>query len=114
MNTAALHASRLSSTRYTSQESSIHLTYAAKCARAKRFEDYSSRFMAMKTECQLLGLRWCTSQEFRNLARLCRVGGDAPVRNGDPVQEYFSGEPLGDDLIFQNDHLFRFARRRGR
>ncbi len=114
MNSAALLATRLSSTRYTPQESSIHVMYAEKCARAMRFEDYSSRFMAMKMECQLAGLRWCTSQEFRNLARLCRVGGDRSARNGESAHEYFSNEAPGEDLIFQDDHLFRFARRRGR
>lgn len=79
MNTATPTA-QYSTTRYTREERKIHEAYAKKCIRAKRFEDVSSRFMAMKMECELLGLRWCPSREFLNLARIVRVDSMHAVR----------------------------------
>ena len=80
MNIATATA-KYSTTNYTREERKIHEAYAKKCIRAKRFEDLSSCFMAMKLECELLGLRWCPSQEFLNLARIVRLDSLSSARH---------------------------------
>ncbi|MBB3427974.1 hypothetical protein FHT85_004983 [Rhizobium sp. BK312] len=95
-------ASRRTSTRYSREEIKIHQAYATKCSRAKRFEEIASRFMAMKAECQLLGLRWCAFQEFRNLARLRRLGvtrGETRLVTWAPGAEDDFDEPSDSALL---------------
>ncbi|MGR9346279.1 hypothetical protein ACU8NW_16890 [Rhizobium leguminosarum] len=57
---------------YSSEETRVHRTFARRCIRANRFEELSSRYLAMKDECQRIGLRHCSFTEFRNAVRLSR------------------------------------------
>ena len=58
--------------------------------------------MAMKAECQLMGLRWCAFQEFRNLARLRRLGvtgGETRLVSWAPGAEDAFDEPADSALL---------------
>ncbi len=112
MNTAT-ETANCASTLYTPEEIKIHRAYAAKCARAKRFEDLSSRFMAMKAECQFLGLHWCTSQEFRNLVRTSRLALFPSARragcraNSVASQHYSFGATTRESILREHAGAFR-------
>ncbi|NKN12272.1 hypothetical protein [Rhizobium laguerreae] len=115
MSTASDVSSQPLPTAFTKAEVEIHRDFARKCIRAKRFEDLSSRYLAMKAECHRRGLRACDFQAFRNAIRLTRLGTarrwNAP-KSCAPAQEYYFGLPSEAGLVTEHDGLLNLWRRR--
>lgn len=115
MSTASDFSGQPLPTAFTTAEIEIHRGFARKCVRAKRFEDLSSRYMAMKAECHRRGLRACDFQAFRNAIRLTRL---ATARRWNvpkcyaPAHEYYYGLPAEAALITEHDGLLNLWRRR--
>lgn len=102
-------------TAFTKAEIEIQRDFARKCIRAKRFEDLSSRYMAMKAECHRRGLRACDFQTFRNAVRLTRLGTCRRVnlpKSCLPMQEYYFGLPTETALVHEHDSFLNLWRRR--
>ena len=115
MNTASSTSSQPSPIAFTEDEIKIHREFARKCIRAKQFEDLSSRYIAMKTECHRSGLRACTFQEFRNAIRLCRLGALRRLnlmKTCASAQEYYFGNSTESALVHEHDSLVTLWRRR--
>jgi len=115
MSTASDFSGQPLPTAFTKAEIEIQRDFARKCIRAKRFEDLSSRYMAMKAECHRRGLRACDFQTFRNAIRLTRLGTARRwnvVKSCVPAQEYYFGLPNETGLINEHDGLLKLLRRR--
>ncbi len=115
MNTASSTSSLPRPMPFTKGEIEIHRDFARMCIRAKQFEDLSSRYMAMKTECHRRGLRACSFQEFRNAIRLSRLGAVRRwilVKTWAPAKEYYFGTPTGSALLHEHDSLLSLWRGR--
>ncbi|HLP66050.1 MAG TPA: hypothetical protein VK181_00870 [Rhizobium sp.] len=115
MNPASSTSSQPRPMAFTKGEIEIHREFARKCIRAKQFEDLSSRYTAMKTECHRRGLRACNFQEFRNAIRLSRLGALRRrnlVKASAPALEYYFGTPTESALIHEHDSLLKLWRRR--
>lgn len=115
MNPASNTSSQPRPMAFTNGEIEIHREFARKCIRAKRFEDLSSRYMAMKAECHRRGLRACDFQTFRNAIRLSRLRTARRwnvVKSCVPAQEYYFGLSTETALIHEHDSLLNLWRRR--
>ncbi|MFS8144325.1 hypothetical protein [Rhizobium sp. BR 249] len=115
MSTASDISSQALPTAFTKAEIEIQRGFARKCIRAKRFEDLSSRYFAMKAECHRRGLRACDFQTFRNAVRLTRLGTVGRlnvVKSSVPAQEYYFGLPTETALIHEHDGFLNLWRRR--
>ncbi|RDJ10144.1 hypothetical protein B5K05_13525 [Rhizobium phaseoli] len=115
MSTASDVSSQVPPTAFTKAEIELQRDFARKCIRAKRFEDLSSRYMAMKAECHRRGLRACDFQTFRNAIRLTRLGTARRLnvlKSCLPAQEYYFGLPTETALVHEHDSFLNLWRRR--
>lgn len=68
MSSEATRTTAATKTTFTKQERSLHLKHAWKLVRDDN-ADLSSQYLALRTACDLLGLRHCSAKELHILAR---------------------------------------------